>query len=69
MITLTDHQRAVLAHIVVDPDEWVANAETELGTLQAKNAIVTKVRKWESLYQNAIAEQGESYMTRAERES
>jgi hypothetical protein len=62
---LTNEQRAVLAHIVVDPDEWAAHALATVG----QAAIDAKVARWRPAYEAALAAEGVAYQTRAQREA
>lgn len=57
MRELTDNERSVLAHVVIDPDAWVAGA--------TEDALVEKVAKWQASYDEASAEPG--YLPRADR--
>lgn len=66
-ITLSDRERAVLAHVVVDPDAWLAHAEAEFGADRARAALDAKVARWAGACDAAVAAQGEAYRTRAER--
>jgi hypothetical protein len=62
---LTAEQRAVLAHVVTDPDAW---AEHALATIGA-GAIEAKVARHTAAYEAAKAAQGNAYRTRAERDA
>ena len=61
---LTEHQRAVLAHVVVDVDAWVAHAEAAVG----EEAVRAKISRHELAYVEAAAVQGGAYKTRAQRD-
>ena len=63
MLTLTDEQRAVLAHVVVDPDAWVAHAEAEVG----ENAVTGKIARHSAAYDAAVALP--EYKNRVERDA
>jgi hypothetical protein len=63
---LTAEQRAVLAHVVVDPDAWYENAVTQLGEEQGHQAMLDKVERWSAEY--AVESVKPGYMTRAQRE-
>lgn len=67
MVEMTDHQRAVLAHIVVDPDAWLQNAVNALGYEKAATALQDKVSRWEPDYVKAKNDEGRSYRNRADR--
>lgn len=43
---MTPAQRDVLAHVVINPDTWWANAQTALGPL-AQRALEEKVARWQ----------------------
>lgn len=68
MIEMTDDQRVVLAHVVVDPNAWLENAVKALGEEKATIALRDKVARWERSYREAKASQKDSYKTRAERD-
>jgi hypothetical protein len=63
MLTLTDEQRAVLAHVVVDPDAWVAHALAAIGEL----AVYEKIERHRDAYVKAFALPG--YQNRVERDA
>lgn len=65
MYPLTEYQRAVLAHVVVDPDAWATHAVAAVG----ESAVVEKVEKYRAGYENEKARLGGSYQTRAQRGS
>lgn len=64
---LSDHQRAVLADIVVDPDGWLAHALAEFGPETAALHLEAKVARGMPTYEAARAALGPAYRTRAER--
>jgi hypothetical protein len=64
MVTMTDDQRAVLAHVVVDPDEWLEHAIVVLGEDKAASALQDKVVRWEPHYISSKAKDGKKYKTR-----
>ncbi len=64
---LDTNQRAVLAHIVLDPDAWYANAVASLGQSAADAATAAKVAKYSAAYAAAVA--AGSYMNRAQRDA
>lgn len=68
-ITMTSEQRAVLAHVVIDPDAWLAHAEDVGGEEAAQKALDAKVERWQADYESAVAIYGDEYLTRAEREA
>lgn len=68
MVTMTDDQRAVLAHVVMDPDGWLAHAVEALGEAEAQAALEAKVSRWQANYLAALAEEGGGYLPRAKRE-
>lgn len=68
MLNLSDENRAVLAHIVLDPDAWLAHAAETFGAEVAAEHLAAKVARWTKDYESAKAELGGEYKTRAERE-
>ncbi len=62
---LTAEQRAVLAHVVTDPDAWADHALATIGA----GAIDAKVERHKAAYQAAKAAQGNGYKHRAERDA
>ena len=64
-LQMTDAQRAVLAHVVLDPDAWLANAITSLGEEAAAQAMLQKVGRWQDTYDVEKAKPG--YLPRAQR--
>lgn len=64
--TLTTNERAVLAHVVVDPDAWWAWANDHHATPEA--SLAEKVTRWQADYDAAVLAQGANYQTRAQRE-
>ena len=72
MRSLTANERAVLAHVVLDPDEWWDHVVARDGSdgkraLSAEKCLADKVARWQSDYDTALAAGG--YQTRAEREA
>ena len=43
---LTQEDRAILAHVVVDPDAWVAHALATVG----ESAVTAKIERWRPVY-------------------
>lgn len=64
---LTTRQRAVLAHVVLDPDAWLAHAESVFGEDRAAELMRQKVERWTPDYNAVKARQGASYRRRANR--
>jgi hypothetical protein len=59
---ITDDDRAILAHIVIDPDAWVEHASTVVGEW----AVTAKINKYRNAY---LSQKDKSdYKTRAIRE-
>uniref|UniRef100_A0A6M3LGX2 Uncharacterized protein n=1 Tax=viral metagenome TaxID=1070528 RepID=A0A6M3LGX2_9ZZZZ len=60
---LSDEERAILAHVVVDPDAWVAHS---LSIYPDGSAVLAKIDRWrpEYLAQKDLPD----YKTRAERD-
>ena len=64
---LTTNERAVLAHVVVDPDAWWAHA-CAAPNVSEEAALAGKVSRWQPEYDAAVLTQGQAYQTRAQRE-
>jgi len=83
MITLTDEQRKVLTHIVLDADAWLEGAivglgivldengnkivDREIGEIKAQEALVLKVNRWKPQY--LAQKDHEKYLNREERDT
>lgn len=72
MRALTDRERAVLAHVVVDPDAWWSHCCSCDGSngqraIDSEAALAAKVAKWSGEYDTAVAQP--DYKTRAVREA
>jgi hypothetical protein len=63
---MTPEQKAVLAHTLIDPDAWLANAVSSFGAERAEILLVEKVATWQTSYDSASVLPG--YKTRAERD-
>jgi len=61
---LTANERAVLAHVAVDPDAWWDHANS-VEKIDAEKALAEKVAKWQPSYD--LAKPGPDYKPRAER--
>lgn len=61
---MTPEQRAVLAMIVLDPDEWMDNAISVFGEERANELLVERVTKFQPEYDAAIA--AGTYKTKAQ---
>lgn len=59
-MNLTEHQRNVLAHVVIDPDKWVSNALSD-------EHILAKIAKYEQDYLEAS--KLPDYKNRAQRDA
>ena len=55
--------KAILAHVVIDPDEWVAHALATVG----EQAVTAKIEKYRADY--LLKKDLPGYQTRAEREA
>jgi hypothetical protein len=66
---LSVEERAVLAHVVIDPDVWVARAEATFGKEKALECLREKVARWKPDYNSKLLAQGKNYKTRIEREA
>jgi len=64
--SLTDLERAVLAHVVVDPDAWWEHACTCGISIGPEAALSAKVSRWAPEYVNERNRLGSEYKTRAE---
>lgn len=60
---LSTEDKAVLAHIVIDPETWVNHALATVGEL----AVTDKINKWKPVYLAEKESLGNEYKTRAER--
>ena len=60
---LTDEERSILAHIVVDPQAWADHAEVTVGAA----AVLNKIEKYRAAYKAAKTAEGPRYKTRAEK--
>lgn len=67
--SLTDDERAVLAHVVLDPDEWWEHANTAPNIPKPEAALAAKVAAWRPVYAAALAKDGANYKTRAQKEA
>lgn len=72
MRTLTANERAVLTHVVLDPDVWWTHVNNQNGqggkrVIDHEAALAAKVSRWQDSYDAAVAIAG--YQTRAEREA
>ena len=65
MRTLTDNERAVLAHMVVDPDAWWVHANA-VEKIDHEAALAAKVKRWQGAYDVEKVVPG--YATRKQRE-
>lgn len=61
---LSELDRAVLAHVVVDVEAWVSHALTHA----SENAVNQKIDRWKENYILENQSLGSDYKTRAERE-
>ncbi len=66
MRDLTGNERAVLAHVVVDPDAWWAHA-TSFTRIDEEKALAAKVKRWQSSYDGEGNDP--AYKTRAVRQA
>lgn len=64
MRDITSRERAVLAHVVMDPDEWWSGAQV---IRDPEAALVAKIASYEDDYDTAFA--AGNYQTRAERDA
>jgi len=59
---LTQEDKAILAHVVVDPDDWAAHALATVG----ESAVTAKIERWRPVYKMEKVKPG--YKNRAERD-
>jgi len=69
---LTDRERVVLAHVVMDPNEWWTHVCSRDGSdgsrvIDGEKALANKVARWESEYDTALA--AGSYKNRVVRQA
>lgn len=64
---MKEEQRKVLAHVVSDPDEWLAHVEKTFTPEKAKHALEAKVSRWKNDYESK--KDDHDYKTRAERDA
>jgi O-methyltransferase involved in polyketide biosynthesis len=67
MIELNARERAVLAHVVIDPDLWLSHSVSTFEEDVARQHLNDKVSRHAADYDSAVAAQGAGYQTRAER--
>jgi hypothetical protein len=60
----TEENKKVLAHIVIDPDAWIAHVMAHGND----KAIKAKVDTWQPVYEAEKAKLGDAYKNRAQRE-
>lgn len=60
----TEEDKKVLAHVVVDPDAWIAHA-LEYGN---DKSIKAKIETWRLVYESEKTKLGDAYQNRAQRE-
>lgn len=63
---LKETERAVLAHVVIDPDAWWAHVQATFDEKRAEAALSEKVERWRPSY--VAAAKLPDYVGRAERE-
>jgi hypothetical protein len=66
---MTKEQREILAHVVVDPDAWMAHVVATFGQETAERFLADKVSRWRDDYLVAKARDRDNYATRAQREA
>jgi hypothetical protein len=69
---LTSRERAVLAHVVIDPDAWWTHASSRDGSngsraIDGERALAEKVARWGSEYDAKLA--AGNYKNRAVRQA
>lgn len=63
-MNLTEHQLAVLAYVVVDPQAWADHTEATVGI----PAVLLKVDKYTPAYEAALEQQAQNYKPRTVRQ-
>jgi hypothetical protein len=66
---MTKEQRDVLAHVVADPDAWMAHAVATFGQETAERFLQDKVARWRDAYLLARSREREGYADRAQRDA
>lgn len=66
MRQMTADERAVLAHVVLDPDAWWEHVNVA-ANVDAETALAQKVARWRPAYLAAVA--AGNYKNRAQREA
>lgn len=66
---MTLEQRNILAHVVIDPDTWLAHVIAEFGLNRAQKAFEAKIVRWKPVYELAKLNEGVNYKTRAVRQA
>ena len=61
---LSQDDKAILAHVVIDPDEWIKHALETVGEW----AVTAKIERLKPEYLKEKERLGDGYKTRAERE-
>ena len=64
-MTLTQAQTNVLAHVVVNPTEWVSHAVEIIG----EEAVLAKISTHEAAYNAAVLKEGADYKNRTQRDA
>ena len=68
MTNLTQRQRDVLSHVVVDPDDWQAHNIASCATeTEAAARLEAKVARWADTYDTAKSDG--DYLNRAQRDA
>ena len=68
MRELTATERAVLADVVISPDEWWAHVNSDNNKVDPESALAQKITRWRPDFEARLLAEGELYKTRAERE-
>lgn len=63
---MTSEQKKILGMVVLDPDDWMANAVEVLGKEKANEALEAKVAKYREQY--IILSASKDYLTRSAKE-
>ena len=60
--TLTAEEKAILGHVVLDPQAWAGHAERFV----SPDAVVAKINKYRGPYEQTKKEQGDKYKSSLE---
>ena len=64
-MTLTQEELAIIGHVVIDPNAWVAHALETVG----ESAVIEKIARYRAAYLAEKERLGDAYKNRVERET